>query len=148
MVTSALPDYDCVHFACHGYSELNNPSASHLKLADGPLSVIDLTHMRLLNAELAFLSACTTFRSGPRLLDEPIHLAAACQLAGFSHVVATLWPVSDDDTAWLTRRFYTTLTTPYTVDTPATALHRAIRDLRAVHRAHPHLWAPYSHTGP
>lgn len=108
-VTSALPDHDCVHFACHGYSDLDNPSASYLLLADRPLSVTDLTHMRLPNAELAFLSACTTARAGTALPDEPIHLAAACQLAGYRHVIASLWPISDTDTVWLAETFYGTV---------------------------------------
>jgi CHAT domain-containing protein len=112
--------------------------------------VIDLTHTRLPHAELAFLSACTTARTGAKLPDEPIHLAAACQLAGYRHVIASLWPISDTDTAWLTKRFYTTLntTTTTTATKTATALHHATRDLRAIHRLRPHLWAPYTHIGP
>jgi CHAT domain-containing protein len=147
-VFDALPEHTWVHFACHGSSDLNKPSDSHLLLADRPLTVTDLTHLRLTNADLAFLSACTTFRSGTRLLDEPIHLAAACQLAGFSHVVASLWPISDRDTAWLSRRFYTTVTAEAKVDAFANALHHAVRMLRDARRDRPHRWAPYIHTGP
>jgi hypothetical protein len=147
-VAAALPDYAWVHFACHGSSDLDNPSDSHLLLADGPLSVTDMTHMRLDGADLAFLSACTTFRSGTRLLDEPIHLAAACQLAGFSHVIASLWPISDRDTERLTWRFYTTVTSVAEANSPAAALHHAVRDLRDARRNYPHRWAPYLHTGP
>ena len=61
------------------------------------------------------------------------------------------WPISDADTAWLTERFYTTLTTaptPTTTDAAATALHLATRRLRAHNRTHPSHWAPYTHTGP
>ena len=82
-----------------------DPSASHLLLADyqsRPLTAVDLTRARLQGVELAFLSACTTARASAVLPDEPIHLAAACQLAGYRHVIATLWPISDVDTAWLT----------------------------------------------
>jgi CHAT domain-containing protein len=113
----------------------------------------DLAHTRLSNAELAFLSACTTARTGTKLPDEPIHLAAACQLAGYRHVVASLWPISDADTARLTKRFYTTL---HTIDPTATeataqaakALHDATRKLRSINRTRPYVWAPYTHTGP
>jgi CHAT domain-containing protein len=152
-VTAALPHYSWVHFSCHGESDLTDPSASFLLLADyrtRPLTVVDLTEARLQGVELAFLSACTTARTGVALLDEPIHLAAACQLAGYRHVVASLWPIGDADTASLTERFYTilTTTTPSTADAAATALHLATRRLRALNRTHPSHWAPYTHTGP
>jgi tetratricopeptide (TPR) repeat protein len=152
-VTAALPDHRWVHFSCHGESDLTDPSASALLLADyrtRPLTVVDLTEASLQGVELAFLSACTTARTGTGLLDEPIHLAAACQLAGYRHVVASLWPIGDADTAWLTERFYTILdtTTPSTADASATALHLATRRLRALNRTRPSLWAPYTHTGP
>ena len=75
-VTAALPAYPWVHFSCHGESDLNDPSASHLLLADyqtRPLTVHDMAGARLQGAELAFLSACTTARTGTALPDEPIH---------------------------------------------------------------------------
>ena len=74
--------------------------------------------------------------------------AARAQLAGYRHVIASLWPISGEHTAWLANSFYTTLKTTNT-DT-ATALHQATRELRddILQRAHPHLWAPYTHTGP
>ena len=150
-VTAALPNHPWVHFACHGQSSLDDPSASHLLLADHqerPLTVVELTRTRLEDVELAFLSACTTARPGTALPDEPIHLAAACQLAGYRNVIATLWPISDADTAWLTERFYTTLTaTNRTAANAATALHHATRHLRAINRPRPSNWAPYAHTG-
>jgi hypothetical protein len=145
-VTAQLPEHPLVHFSCHGYSDLNNPSTSRLLLADAPLTVTDLTHTQLSHAELAFLSACTTARTGAKLPDEPIHLAAACQLAGYRHVVATLWPTSDYITALLTEQFYVTLKTG--TAGAAIALHQATRELRATNGDHPYLWAPYTHTGP
>lgn len=149
-VTAALPQHDWAHFACHGHIDVTNPSASHLLLADGAFSVIDLIHTRLTRAELAFLSACTTARTGTELLDEPIHLAAACQLAGYRHVIASLWPIADDQTAELSKCFYNAVkdqTTRQRTDAAA-ALHHATRELRASNRLQPNLWAPFLHTGP
>jgi len=98
---------------------------------------------------LAFLSACTTARTGLALPDEPIHLAAACQLAGYRHVIASLWPIGDADTATLTTDFYTILLSAQNPPTsPAVALHHATCRLRAHHRNQPSHWAPYTHTGP
>jgi CHAT domain-containing protein len=153
-VTAALPNHRWAHFSCHGASDLNNPSASHLLLTDyqkQPLTVLDLTHARLENVELAFLSACTTARTGATLPDEPIHLAAACQLAGYQHVIATLWPISDTDAARITKHVYTTLTSNTNqLDSKhaATALHTATRQLRPLYPQQPSRWAPYTHTGP
>jgi CHAT domain-containing protein len=76
-------------------------------------------------------------------------LAAACQLAGYRHVIASLWPIGDADTATLTTNFYTTLlTAPTTPTNPAVALHHATRTLRDPNRDQPSHWAPYTHTGP
>ncbi len=155
-VMAALPGHTWAHFSCHGESDLDDPSSSRLLLADHqtrPLTVLDLTHARLEDAELAFLSACTTARTGSKLPDEPIHLAAACQLAGYRHVIASLWPIGMGDTAWLTTSFYRSLTPTGTTSrdaarTAAVALHHGIRQLRAIYRASPSRWAPYSHTGP
>jgi tetratricopeptide (TPR) repeat protein len=146
-VTAQLPEYPLVHFACHGETDFTNPSESHLLLTDRPLTVRDLTRMRLSEVDLAFLSACATARTGVTLPDEPIHLAAACQLVGYRHVIASLWPISDADTAWLAKTFYTAITNN-TVDEAATALHRATRRLRLLNRLSPSRWAPYTHTGP
>ena len=62
-VTAQLPTHQWAHFSCHGQSDLNDPSASHLLLTDQPLTVNELTHTHLPGAGLAFLSACTTARS-------------------------------------------------------------------------------------
>ncbi|UVJ41248.1 CHAT domain-containing protein [Arthrobacter sp. CJ23] len=145
-VLAVLPSHPLVHFSCHGESDVTNPSASHLLLDNyqtRPLTVLDLTATHLHEAELAFLSACTTARTGAALPEEPIHLATACQLAGYRDVIASLWPINDNDTAWLTEKFYTT----YTMTFPnapgvATALHHATRDLRSLYRHRPSHWAP------
>jgi tetratricopeptide (TPR) repeat protein len=150
-VTAALPNHPWVHFACHGASNLANPSASYLLLDDyeqHPLTVLELTRLRLEQVEMAFLSACTTARGGRALPDEPIHMAAACQLAGYRHVIASLWPINDSDTATLTADYYRTLLDANRCSSPAVALHHATRCLRARRSDKPSNWAPYTHTGP
>ncbi|UZI27008.1 CHAT domain-containing protein [Streptomyces sp. VB1] len=64
-VLDALPSSGWAHFACHGYSDPDNPSDSHLALHDhdrAPFRVLDFSRLRLRNAEFAFLSACDTAR--------------------------------------------------------------------------------------
>lgn len=147
-VATALPTHRWVHFSCHGTSDLNDPSTSHLLLDGDPLTVLDLTRARLQHAELAFLSACTTARTGAALPDEPIHLASACQLAGYRHVIATLWSIGDADAARVTNRIYRTLATQPDAGGAAIALHAATRQQRAFYPRHPSRWATHTHAGP
>ena len=72
--------------------------------------MVDVARLRLDDAELAFLSACSTARPGCRLTDEAIHLASAFQLAGYRHVIGTLWPIGDQHAVDIADDIYTALT--------------------------------------
>ena len=88
------------HFAGHGGTDEQDASNSRLVLADGALHVAELLEMNLTEHApfLAYLSACGTGRiKDERSIDESIHLMSAFQLAGFRHVVGTLWGVKDDE---------------------------------------------------
>jgi tetratricopeptide (TPR) repeat protein len=155
-VASHLPDFGVVHFACHAASDPADPSRSQIFLhdwAENPFTVATLIPARLRHAQLAFLSACKTAHSGSLdLLDEGIHLTSAFQLAGFPHVIGTLWPIYDDIAVEVATTFYTQLQSgPRTLDVSASAqaLHDAIRKVRAVPGGHffPSVWAAYIHAG-
>lgn len=104
----ALPQYDVVHFACHGYASLAKPLNSGLKMAqDHLLTPRTLLMQRLPGARLAVLSACETGLSGGKLLDEVMGLPTGLLQAGFAGVIASLWSVADLSTAMLMIRFYT-----------------------------------------
>ena len=141
------------HFACHGFSDPIDPSRSRLFLSDweqDPLTVDSLTPVNLDHARLAYLSACSTSESrNLRLLDESIHLASAFQLAGFPHVVGTLWEVNDTHAARITRDFYDHLLDGGKVDTDhaAHALHHAVRLRRDNRPLQLSLWAAHLHAG-
>ncbi|MEO3813451.1 CHAT domain-containing tetratricopeptide repeat protein, partial [Sphaerisporangium sp. B11E5] len=142
------------HFACHGVSDPADPSNSRVLLHDhqtDPLTVTALVPIALDHARLAYLSACgTALTATVHLLDEAIHLASVFQLAGFPHVVATLWPINDAVAVTIATAFYTALTTADgTLDTDqaACALHRSVRAIRAAHLTTPSLWAAYIHAG-
>jgi hypothetical protein len=143
-VLAVLPNARWAHFACHGTAEIANPSNSRLLLHDRPLTVVDVARLRLDRAELAYLSACETARPGGRLADEAIHLASAFQLAGYQHVIATLWPIDDDNAVALADAIYTTLATTADV---AGAVHTATRALRGSWPRHPTVWASHIHAG-
>jgi hypothetical protein len=151
-VLSALQQSTFAHFACHARQDLMDPSSGQLILHDKPLSVEDISRFRLDGAELAFLSGCETARGGVTVPDEAVHLSAVLQLAGYRHVIGTLWEVTDAISADVTRAFYQRFTAnshgrPHVHDA-ALSLHMAIRQIRDDYPDRPDLWAPYVHIGP
>ena len=138
------------HFACHGMQNVINPSAGHLLLYDGPLGITEIAGLRLDSAELAYLSACETSVGGIQLSDEVITLATAFRLAGYRHVIGTLWSISDTDAPKVARQVYRQLKDPGTdgISGTGAALDAAIRALRDIRRTDPWLWASYIHLGP
>ncbi|WP_405717347.1 tetratricopeptide repeat protein [Streptomyces sp. NBC_01537] len=153
-VFARLAETTIAHFACHGFSHPTDPSQSLLLLHDwqeDPLTVATLSPVSLDHARLAYLSACsTTLTRNQQLLDESIHLTAAFQLAGFPHVIGTLWQINDTYAADIADTFYTRLTdSEKNVDTDraAHALHTTIRALRDQLPLTPSLWAAHLHAG-
>lgn len=145
-VIRALPSVTWAHFACHATTDLADPSGSALHLHDAPLAVRDLVGLDISGAHLAYLSSCASAMAGVRLLDESAHVAAAFQLAGFRHVIGTLWQVGDDNAYFVARQVYPQLLRHH--DDPAAGLHAALTDLRREYPANPALWAAYVHIGP
>jgi CHAT domain-containing protein len=84
----------------------SHPSISGLVVSDGITTVSDLAALDAQHGELAYLSACSTARSGAYLPDEALHVTGAFQLAGYRHVVGTLWPVQDQVAALTAVEFY------------------------------------------
>jgi CHAT domain-containing protein len=144
-----LPRHPLVHFACHGRQDQLHPSQAALLLRDERLSVLDLAQLRL-SGTLAFLSACETAAGGVALPDEAIHLAAAIQAAGFQHVVAALWSMADDFAPRLADTLYSCLAPHGSIEgrRAASALHRAVSELRSAFPDRPSVWACYAHFGP
>ncbi|GAB2732979.1 CHAT domain-containing protein [Streptomyces bullii] len=150
----ALPGHAFLHFSGHGTQDPSDSAGGALYLHDheqaGPLTVSDISRLRLEHARLAFLSACETARGTAVLPDEAVHLAGSLQLAGFTHVVAAQWAVDDACALRVAESFYTGLRTPdHPLDPSraAHALHDAVHDLRR-RNADPLWWAAYVHTGP
>lgn len=161
-VMDLLSGVQIAHFACHGTSHPTNPALSQLHLADRvehPLTSQRLAGARLDQARLAYLSACRTSAvENIRLLDEVVHLSSALQLAGFRHVVGTLWEIDDRLAVTLADRFYAGLrvegTTELDTDRSAWALHQAVRYVRDARdrrvrlgQREPFFWAGLVHTG-
>jgi tetratricopeptide (TPR) repeat protein len=151
-VLALLPGCSIAHFACHAASHPSDPSRSLLLLHDhdrNPLTVASLAPVNLGQAQLAYLSACSTaLTSAVELIDEAIHLTSAFQLAGFPHVIGTLWAIDDKIAVTVAEAFYTILLTgALDVSDAARALHGAVRDVRDRFPTTPSLWAAYLHAG-
>jgi CHAT domain-containing protein len=133
-VLSALQDCRIFHFAGHGFTDLDDPSKSSLILSDGPLAVTSLFEINLHNRApfLAYLSACGTGEvKNDSLIDEGLHLISACQLAGFRHVIGTLWVVRDNTCMEAATKTYEWMKREnISDDSVAEGLHRASRHLR------------------
>lgn len=147
-VLAALRESTWAHFACHADADLLVPSRSGIRLHDGILSLSAISGLRLADAELAYLSACSTANPGINQADESLHLASAFQLAGFRHVIATLWPIADDMAATTAREIYRHLDGTSSADNAAHAVRRATLDLRAEYPDRPDMWASLIHNGP
>lgn len=153
-VLRVLPDFPIAHFACHAVSGPFDAAEAMLLLHDHghrPLSVREISALRLEGAELAFLSACSTTATGPLQTDEGLNMAGAFQLAGYRQVIGTLWPINDVKAADLADAVYTALTAngatgPRVAETPR-ALHDAVVSLRDRYPATPTLWAAHIHMG-
>ncbi|MFE6096644.1 CHAT domain-containing protein [Streptomyces massasporeus] len=146
-VLDALPRHATAHFVCHGLTVPIDPSGSRLLLADHrerPLTVAVLAGLRLREADLAHLSACSTGVTAHRLADEFVHITAAFQLCGYRQVVGTLWPVTDAAAEALAGAFHARRAAGLP---GAQALTEALLDLRDRYPAAPTRWAAHVHTG-
>jgi len=136
-VISHLPNCKIFHFAGHGHTDTTDPSQSRLLLDDwrsDPLTVATLleTNLREGSPFLAYLSACGTGQiKDNKSVDESIHLISACQLAGFRHVIGTLWDVNDESCVDVSRITYKEIRNEGMADeSVCRGLHKAIRELR------------------
>ncbi|RYP41527.1 hypothetical protein DL767_000954 [Monosporascus sp. MG133] len=133
-IESHLRDCKIFHFAGHGATDEYDASNSRLILEDGTLRVIELLDMNLVERSpfLAYLSACGTGRiKDETSVDESIHLMGAFQLAGFRHVIGTLWEVRDELCVDMARITYEGMRDGgMTDESVCRGLHQASRTLR------------------
>ncbi|WP_203906719.1 CHAT domain-containing protein [Rhizocola hellebori] len=148
-VLTALPERTWIHAVAHTVHTGRSFLGGAMRLHDGELSAAEVFGARHGAGELAFLASCGTAVSGDAQLlpDEAVHLAAAFQLAGYQHVVGSLWPVVDSATAGLTEELYTRLSTTGVAGL-AGLLHQQMHRLRSEYEGDPAIWAPYIHIGP
>jgi CHAT domain-containing protein len=151
-VRDALARHAWAHFACHAVSSPLDAAGAQLLLhdyQDRPLTVRDIAALRNDRAELAYLSACDTAHGPAKLADEAIHLTGTFHLAGYTHVIGTLWSIADPIAVEVARSVYDDITSPVPdAGRTAEALHKAIRTVRDRSPDIPALWAAHIHVGP
>ena len=159
-VQENLSSCNIAHFSCHGVTDPRNPCNSHLLLpgpggteAD-PLRIKELSNRNLDRSMLAYLSACHSANyTSETLLDESIHISSGFQLAGFPHVIGTLWEANDLKAREVATQFYMNLFDSldsgrgFEGGIVAEALHKAVACLRKEFDDNPILWAPFIHLG-
>ncbi|KAH8729930.1 CHAT domain-containing protein [Ilyonectria robusta] len=135
-VLKALESCHIFHFAGHGTENVSDPLRSALLLNDwetDPMTVDSVLNVDLSesNPFLAYLAACETGQvTASRFYDESIHLIGAYQLAGFRHVIGTLWSVDDHGSVLMATGTYEGLLENMADDSVSRSLHNAARRLR------------------
>lgn len=130
---------DVLHLACHGEFRADSPAFSALRLADGPLSLHELSQLQM-DTRLVVLSACETGQSRLAPGDELLGLVRGFMLAGARQVLATLWAVDDEATAQLMGGFHERLAR----GEPASAALRGAQRQLAAQGLHPFFWAAWA----
>ncbi|RMJ10438.1 hypothetical protein CDV36_009943 [Fusarium kuroshium] len=135
-VLEGLKTCQIFHFAGHGVENMSDPLRSALLLDDwetDPLTVGSILEVNLSGGTpfLAYLSACETGQvSESKFRDESVHLIGAYQLAGFRHVIGTLWAVDDHDSVMMATATYENMLEDITDESVSRSLHKAARMLR------------------
>ena len=132
------PRADLIHLACHGQFRPDNAMFSSLHLADGWVTVRDVTANRL-KAQLVTLSACETGLSEIFAGEELLGLARGFLAAGARSLVLSLWTVNDTATSRLMADFYRSLQRGKTI---AASLRLAqVEFIKS--GEHPYFWSPF-----
>jgi CHAT domain-containing protein/uncharacterized protein HemY len=114
LTSDALAQYRIVHFATHGLLNNVHPELSGIVLSlvdrsgqpqNGFLRLHDVYNLKL-RADLVVLSGCRTALGKDVRGEGLIGLTRGFMYAGAPRVAVSLWPVSDEATAELMRRFY------------------------------------------
>jgi tetratricopeptide (TPR) repeat protein len=155
-----IPVSDILHCACHGSCDPHKPLESHLLFQktgpSGPvldrLTVSSILNMTTLGrAWIAYISACSAAEvKAQELADEGLHIVSAFQVAGFAHVIGSLWSVDDDVCVDLAEVFYERLISSddqRSISSVAAAFHAAVLHIRSKYAYDPLKWAAYIHSG-
>ncbi len=101
-----LTQVNNIHSSHHASFNLSNPLESHLKLADGVVSLGDLLANRYPHLNEVFLSCCETNLGTTNFTDDLLTLATAFLCSGARSIISTLWSVDDIATCIFSVLYY------------------------------------------
>jgi CHAT domain-containing protein len=113
-----LRQYPIIHFACHGYFDENDPSASGIVLSevsethepddenDGYLTIPEIAVLEF-NSKMVLLSACETGLGETKRGQGMVGLSRAFLVAGGGNVGVSLWKIDDSGTSLFMEALYT-----------------------------------------
>jgi CHAT domain-containing protein len=139
----SAPGFDAIHFAGHGVSGGGSSEASLLLASDDPdggrIYASELHAVRFPHLSVAVLAACGTAQGAHRASEGTWSIGRAFLVAGVPSVIATLWPLSDDDAPRFFVRLHRHLAQGVV---PAEAVRATQLELiNQSDRARPSLWA-------
>jgi CHAT domain-containing protein len=143
-----LAAVDVLHLAVHARADARFPERSAVFLAagapdeDGWLQPPEIASLGL-DGALVVLSACESANGALVAGEGPLSLARAFFAGGAGSVIATRWPLRDDDAAFMMARFYRALGSGATV---AAALRQARLEAMADGRP-AEVWAGFALLG-
>ena len=161
-----LKKYNILHFATHGFVNIENPELSGILTAqDTSLNVDDFTdrygyiaqqndgiwyqseiYNTKLNADLVVLSACETGLGKIASGEGVIGLTRALLYAGSKNIIVSLWQVSDESTRQLMVGFYKNLLNQKSKKKAGYSDHLQKAKLKLINEgtyAHPFFWSPF-----
>lgn len=116
VVSNPSSEFNIVHLAMHGLSDMESPNNSFLyftfnpkdTIEDNSLYVYEMSPLKV-KAEMVVLSACETGLGKYTRGEGIMSLARSFILAGSQSVITTLWKVNDQSTSSLMSHFYKNL---------------------------------------
>lgn len=148
--SGALQNYECLHFATHGFTNTWKPELSGIILAqDSTNGENDILHTAeiynlQLNARLVVLSACETGLGKIVEGEGIIGLTRALLYAGSQNIMVSLWKVADNSTSQLMIDFYYFMLNSEQQHYYSWYLQKAkLKMIENEIFAHPFYWSPF-----
>ncbi len=149
--SDTLKRYKYLHFATHGFVNMEKPELSGILLAqdttineDGILYTGEIYNLEL-NADLTVLSACETGLGKVKKGEGIIGLTRALLYAGSKNIIVSLWAIADESTKDLMIDFYGNLLLQNVKENNfGEPLRKAkIKMINEGVYAHPFYWSPF-----